>query len=258
MKRNILPSLALILCAAGTLPAASIGPDAFGYVAQDFRARFQDISGTGTQILTFSDDDALDIPIGFGFNFYGTSYTTACASSNGVVSFGGCEPSNAPVDVSTTPTFNDLPTAAVLWDDWQFYDPGDGSVFYQNIGLPGAQSLVIQWNLARGWPSSPLPVTFEAVLFEGSNKLQFIYLSTDSGDSRAFGASASVGIRDTGGDGNGRALSWPAMQAVIGSGTGIEFSANPVETPEPASATLFTSGLLLTGAGLFLRRRKEG
>ena len=48
------------------------------------------------------------------------------------------------------------------------------------------------------------------------------------------------------------------MEAVIGSATGVEFSAVPVETPEPASATLFTSGLLLTGAGLFLRRRKEG
>lgn len=254
MHRTLLLTLAL----SCSLPAAPIGPDAFGYTATDIQARFLDISGTGTQILTFSDDDALEIPIGFGFGFYGTSHTTACASSNGVVSFGGCEPSKDAVNVATTPTPNDLPTATVLWNDWQFYDPGDGSVFYQTLGLPGAQSLVIQWNLARGFPSSPRPVTFEAILFQGSNKLQFLYLDTDTGDAQAFGATASVGIRDTGGDSNGRALNWSAMQGGINSGLGIEFDpGTPVmtETPEPASASMLAAGLLLAGAGLLRRRR---
>lgn len=257
MKHTPFLLLAAALGLAASLPAATIGPDAFGYVARDVQAQFLDISSTGTQILTFSDDDAVEIPIGFGFSFYGSGYSTACVSSNGVVSFGGCEPSGHPVDVAASPTPNDLPTAAVLWDDWQFYDPGDGSVFYQTIGLPGDQSLVIQWNLARGFPSSPQPVTFEAILREGSNILQFLYLSTDSGDSRAFGASASVGIRDTGGDANGRALSWSAMQPLIAGGTGIEFEPGVVETPEPASAALLASGLLMMAAGLLPRRRKE-
>jgi hypothetical protein len=59
-----------------------------------------------------------------------------------------------------------------------------------------------------GYPNSPSGVTFEAILSEGSNLIQFEYQDVDSGDLRAFGASATVGIRDTSGDQNGNALVW--------------------------------------------------
>jgi hypothetical protein len=248
MNRTALLSLAFALGAA--VSASPLGPDSFGYTAYSVTAPFQDISATGTPILAYSDDDTLDVDLGFSFSLYGTAYTTVCASANGLMSFGGCEPSHSPVDVSTTPTFNDLPTAAVLWDDWQFYDPGDGAVYYQTTGAPGSQQFILQWNLARPYPSSPQPVTFEAILFEGANRIQYLYLETGS----AAGASASVGIRDAGGDLNGRALSWSFQQAGIESGSAIEFAPGAVsEVPEPGTAALAALGLAL----VYCRARKS-
>lgn len=246
---------ALLVCLLGGLAqAAPIGPDAFGYTAVGITAPFKDIAGAGTEILNYSDDDTLEIDLGFAFSFYGATYTTACVGANGVLGFGGCEPSHNPVDLSTTPTFNDVAMAAVLWDDWQFYDPGTGSVWYQIMGAPGSQSLIVQWNQADAWPLSRTPVTFSATLFEGTNKIWFQYLAVDTGDDHAFGGLASVGIRDVGGDLSGRALSWSYQSGKIEGASGIEFSSAVSEVPEPATTGLTGAGLGLLVAAAARRR----
>jgi hypothetical protein len=256
--RHITLSFAL-LCISGALEAASIkGPDSFGYTATDGIAfNFTDITATGTRILVASDDDTLTAGLGFSFNFYGSSYSETCISANGLLAFGGCESSHSPVDFSTTLPPNDLPTIAALWDDWQFYNFTNGAqpdaVYYLQTGNPGSQRFIVQWNLAYGFPSSPAPVTFEAVLFEGSGNIQIHYRSLDSGDQRAFGSSAAVGIRDAGGDANGRNLMWQFQSGGLTDQSAIQFGTATV--PEPATDLQFLSGCAIIGVIRKLRKR---
>src|SRR5437870_168342 len=111
MKRHKL-ILVVVSSVAAALPlnAATIGPDAFGYLATGAPFNFVDIAGAGTPILPASDDDTLTVDLGFLFSFYGTGYSQACISANGLLAFGGCDPSAASVNLATTGTFNNLPT----------------------------------------------------------------------------------------------------------------------------------------------------
>jgi len=79
------------------------------------------------------------------------------------------------------------------------------------------------------------------------------YLDTTSGDFRASGGSATVGIRNTGAPGNGQVLQWSFNQAdgSLRSGQALEFT--PAAVPEPTSMLLLGSGLALASR---LRKRR--
>jgi hypothetical protein len=177
-------------------------------------------------VLANDDDAFVPAAIGFPFNFYGTSQTNAFLSSNALITFvlGSADFSN---DSLTGPVIPDVPTIAPLWDDWVTLDllyQAD-AVYYQTFGDdPGERRFVVQWNLMKhfGTPNAS-SVTFQAVLYEGSNAIEYRYLDTDTGDGNAFGGSATVGIRDTAGHLNGRNLQWSHNQAVIGNQSAIRF-----------------------------------
>src|SRR5262245_10971893 len=77
--------LALCLC------EPSVAQDGFGYTAtSSVPFSYLDISGTGASVLSNVDDGTTNLSLPFGFKFYGTTYTSLCASSNGLISFGGC------------------------------------------------------------------------------------------------------------------------------------------------------------------------
>ncbi|HEY3743876.1 MAG TPA: PEP-CTERM sorting domain-containing protein, partial [Bryobacteraceae bacterium] len=225
------------------------------YTAASTTYGFVDISATGTQILVASDDDTLTVDMGMNFNFYGQTYSQTCIGANGLMAFNGCEPGKPPVNFTNTPTFNDDPVIAPLNDDWQFFNTADGAtpdaVYYQTIG----SQFIVEWNQAYGYPSSPSSVTFEAILTQGSNQILFEYLNVDSGDSRALGGSAVVGIRNMGGDQNGNALVWSFNGSTpIANLSAIEFDAPEAAAPEPS--TIWGCGLgLVLMAALYVRRR---
>jgi hypothetical protein len=164
------------------------------------------------------------------------------------MTFGGSNGQFSNVDLTTTAPSGNNPSIAVLWDDWQFFSPGtDASYYYTLMGAPGSRRFITQWNLAEGCCSgSPIPVTFQSVLFEGSNDILLSYLNVDSGDFRAFGNSATVGIRDTDGQLNGQNLQWSFNSPVIKNQQSILFSRKSV--PEPTSTLdLLAFGVLCTG-----------
>src|SRR5207247_2113701 len=106
-RRNLILVLFSSMPAALPLNASAIlGPDAFGYFVTGAPFNFVDITGTGTRILPASDDDTVTVDLGFQFSFYGTGYSQACISANGLLAFGGCDPSAAHVNLATTGTFN--------------------------------------------------------------------------------------------------------------------------------------------------------
>ena len=239
--------------------ATIIGPDAFGYTATDAVAfSFVDISGTGTQRLAGTDDTATTESMGFNFDFYGTTYNSISWSTNGLLTLGGTNANFSNVDLTTTSPSSDLPSIATLWDDWNFnaLNPGSDATYFQTLGAPGSQQFVVQWNDAFRFATSPSGVTFEAILFEGSNDILFQYLDVNAGNFSSNGASSTVGIRDTGGEGNGRNLQWSFNSAVITDQQAIRFSPSPSSPPvipEPGSFSLIGLGLI----GLGWRRRHK-
>ena len=147
--RTAVPAVSLALVGASTAQAATIGPDAFGYRAtDDVRFVFQDISGTGTRVLAGTDDRTAAAAIGFNFNFYGDAFASVNISTNGLLTFGGTNPSFANVNLETTATAGDRPSIAPFWDDLAFNNVGSDAVYHQTVGAPGNQAFIVQWNRA--------------------------------------------------------------------------------------------------------------
>jgi len=130
---------------------------------------------------------------------------------------------------------SNLPCIAALWDDWDSDDSGSG-VYYQTRGLPGSRRFILQWHNLDGYSSSPSNVTFQTLLFEGSNDILMQYRDVYSGNSRNNGGSATVGIRNMNGHLNGENLQWSYNAGVISGGQAILYA-----VPEPAALSLFVA-----------------
>lgn len=218
-----------LLAAAQT----TIGPDASGYKATNATAfSFINISSTGTSVLAGADDSSAVVNLGFSFTFYGQTYTSACISSNGLISFGGCNADFANVDLSAASPTGNLPTIAPFWMDLTFAAPGAGSVFYQTMGTAPNRAFVAQWNNA--FPvNAAKGVTFQVILSEATGQILFQYqdLNAGVGSPASFGALATAGIRNSGGQSNGSELQWSNDAAVLTNLEAIQFTAPP---PPPA------------------------
>ncbi len=181
------------------LKAVSSSADAFGYTYQDETelfgpsSVFTDISGSGTP-LTLADDGASDITLPFTFEFYGTTDNELRVGNNGAIIFNptGFEKilDNACPFASAT----NVDLIAPWWDDWD----ASGTVYWEVFGSAPNRYAVIQWDQMVHfvpYPSSS-PVTFEAVLFETSNLILFLYDDTDANNALLDnGNNGTIGIR---------------------------------------------------------------
>jgi hypothetical protein len=242
--------------AAEPARAATIGPDSFGYIAtdEDITYSFTDISGSASSALVNGDDSTTTQNIGFNFEFYGTTYTQVSWSPNGLMTFGGTDGDFANTDFATAGPGGNLPSIAVFWDDLQFFQSGSDQTYYGTYGSSGSQYFVIQWNLVSHFFNSNDPATFQVILYEGSNQILFLYDDISFGDSNFdYGATATVGIRDTSGESNGYNLVWSYDSASLSDGYAILF--NPI--PEPGTIALYGLGALGLAGVAFRRRRRR-
>jgi len=140
--------------------------------------------------------------------------------------------------------WGDGPTVLPYWSDLTFQGPGGGAVYYQSQGAAGSRRFIVEWSNAYSQGSAN-PVTFEAVLYEGSNKILFQYQAVNlgAGNPATNGGLATVGIRDTGGNGNNRQIAWSYDAMVLGNSTAILF------TP-PASGQSSVNTITTVPAGL--------
>ncbi len=133
---------------------------------------FEDISDTGIEAPNASNnDDAGDIvPIGFTFNFYGDDHTDIGVTSNGYLTFGADLTDFTNDAIPNTNDPNDL--IAPLWDD---FNPGAaGTVHYETRGNAPNRRFIAQWTNVPQFANNDSN-TFQAILFEGSNCIEFRY-----------------------------------------------------------------------------------
>lgn len=253
----------------GSASARSGGPDYFGYTFKDSTETsgptydWIEINKTGTGILPNSDDEFVEnISVGFFFNFYGTDYSNVSITNNGLVlSRGGTRRYiNQPIGNSTPHNF-----IAPFWDDivtWS--SSGDvgsmtahkitkgkekvntlsisqastqpGAIYYQTLGTAPNRMFVVEWENNQHFTGSEKGVTFEVILYEGTNNIKFQYKNVNFG--RVFGAtgndlppydnggSATVGIEGPGIPGDnlsGKGLQYSFNEPVIDPGLSILF-----------------------------------
>ncbi len=169
------------------------------YVAADCTNPFEDIAEFGTTAPNAgSSDDAGDVvPLGFTFNFFGADHTDVGISSNGYLTFGSdlSDFSEDAIPSGTDP--NDL--IAPLWND---YSPNNGgTVQYMTLGTAPNRRFIAQWTGIPQFGDTDSN-TFQAVLFEGSNCVEYHYGSITAGMSVTIGVenqdgSAGVGVDST-------------------------------------------------------------
>jgi PKD repeat protein len=205
------------------------GPDYFGYRYIDSNEptgpvyNWIDITATGTSPswLNNSDDHFVDgIPIGFLFTFYGLNYTQLSITNNGILGFNGgaSQAHNAPIGSSVIDNFI-LP----YWDDLVTWGTPPTGIFYETLGTAPDQMFVVEWLNNEHYHNSPSGITFEVILFEGSNDIQFQYQDVTFDDGiNDYGASATVGVEGP-------------------TGQGLQYSCNQSMSIVPNLAILITS-----------------
>ena len=162
----------------------------FLYTVEPCASGFEDISGTGA-IGPAGDDGELLVPIGFSFDFFGDSHTSANLSTNGYLTFGpdGTEFGNDPCPDTEVPNDAIFP----FWDDFNLND--GGTVYYQTLGAMPNRRFVVQWDGAAEFGTGGADTgTFQAVLFEADSSIEFRYLFLSGVPS--FGDDATIGVEN--------------------------------------------------------------
>ncbi|MCA9243731.1 MAG: hypothetical protein KDA32_07260 [Phycisphaerales bacterium] len=148
----------------------------------DCNNAFEDISGTGTlaAFASSGDDNAEEIPVGFTFTFFNDDHNSVWISSNGLMVFPPSSEtdaddfSNDVIPSATLP--NNL--IAPLWDDLTT-SAATATVHYETQGVAPNRRLIVQWTNVPELSGAIVPNTFEAILSEGSNKVELRYLQVD-------------------------------------------------------------------------------
>src|SRR5207249_9773935 len=149
------------------------------------------VPGT-TDIGNHCDDCATTIALPFAYNLYGTSFTSASATSNGQLDF-------QVTDTNWTNTCLPDTSAGYAifahWDDLRTDISGTvGSGIFTSVsGSAPNRIFNIEWRVVY-FNNNAQQANFEIRLYEGQNRFDIVYGQQDQG-----GTSATVGVqRDSG------------------------------------------------------------
>lgn len=217
-----------------------VGLDSFGYTFKDSNTvggpeyKWIELSEDedAEEVLIDSDDQfESNIPLGqnFFFNFYGTDYSHLAISNNGLLFSGAGSTQYVNQPIKQSPSVHGF--IAPFWDDIVTWGSA-GSIYYKTFDATSNEprKFVVEWCNNQHYYSSTLGITFEAILYEGSNDIKFQYKSTSFGTVTGStgsdlppyddGGSATVGIESpSGNDG----LQYSYNEKVIKPGLAIRF-----------------------------------
>lgn len=187
---------------AGGAFADTSGDNPSGYTWTDTNTpgptttyNWMDATG-GTLIPGTDDDDSADvIPLPFTFSYFGAPYTEVAIGTNGLLSFNTADPNdcNTNYNYDTDDAGNPIPhdDADCADDGWganpliapwfDDLDPGEcGDVYHQTFGSAPNRTFVVQYSdVCHNDCFDCEPgegITFEVILFEGSNDIKFQYM----------------------------------------------------------------------------------
>lgn len=131
---------------------------------------FSPIPSTGTLISLSDDQLSSALPIGFNFNFFGTTYTNFYISSNGFITF-SASTYNGCCSGSIIPSADGVDNI-IAWSWNDLYPPGSGTIRYETIGTAPNRKLLVtftdQWHCCSG----PDVNTGQIILYETTNIIE--------------------------------------------------------------------------------------
>jgi hypothetical protein len=214
-------ALALIALGAG-------GAQALTYSWKPSTAAYAAVSGTP---LTFSatDDAAVTVALPFTFTYDSLSYASVGVSTNGILTLGTTSTSFTNSDLFNGGSFL-FNVLAPWWDNLALDASGTVQSFTE--GTPPNRDFVIQFGNFPDYSGSTYRLNWQVRLYEGSNRIQFIYGNKGAG-APSGSSSASVGIKGKNG------LTGFFIDGTTGSRTLGNSSLNS-NTGFPAAGTVFT------------------
>ncbi|MDI7268164.1 MAG: hypothetical protein QME96_09240, partial [Myxococcota bacterium] len=184
-------SLAVTLAWTGSAAAARGGPDRSGYEWVDgaepgVTYEWHDLGVAPTCVTLGDDAESAAVPLGFTFAFYGADRTQAYVGSNGYVAFQSNDVSSGfggqcPLPVADRGTFRTVNNAVYgFFQDLNPREPASGTICYATLGVAPDRMFVVTWDHIDYFQQGPTetepfgsdPVTFQIVLYEGSNEAQ--------------------------------------------------------------------------------------
>ncbi|GAA3936104.1 S8 family peptidase [Litoribacillus peritrichatus] len=199
------------------------------YPAPDVQSgNYRSISGT---LLPLTDDSGAEITLPFDVTVGHSVLSSLIVGSNGCVGTtapSGCSYLNTPLPASGL--FAEGPVLAPLWDDWN--PSAGGGVYWDVLGSVPNREIVIEW---RGVPhfNTGLPGTFQVVLFESSDDVEFNYqtlppafLTATVGVQLSDYAVAQYSYNNSPALSNGLSLHWEGYDAAPGVGLATDITLN--------------------------------
>jgi len=235
----ILAAAAALCALPSSATAQLIGSDGTYSMTRTSGNTFNSIIGVGnTALLGSGDDSAFAFNFAAPFTYYGTPATSASASTNGLITFGGSN--TAFTNTALTATTPTLPSVAPYWDD--LFSSAPNGVYVQTAGT----TTTLEWQEGY-FPTTGNIVNVQAVFDSATGNITFNYgdISTGAG---ANASSATVGIK-------GLATFIQAGFNTAGTVvSGDSLLITPVGVPEPGTMAL--CGLAIAGGLAKYRRRK--
>jgi PKD repeat protein len=149
------------------------------------------IDPSGMAPLTLSDNGVSDAqPLSFVFRFYDQTFESIYVAANGVLGF-----NNSGLTTTSNNSLTNSPEPkGIICPYWDNLNPGAGGAIYAGVvGDAPHRRFVASWvDVPRN--SSPVPVTFQAILEEDTREIVFQYLETHPETTRGGAKRATVGV----------------------------------------------------------------
>ncbi|MCX8015022.1 MAG: hypothetical protein N2748_03290, partial [candidate division WOR-3 bacterium] len=181
----------LIISAILLLTTIATAQEITDYVFTATSGTFTLLTGATNPALsggTLDDGWYNNIPIGFNFVFNNNTYTTVAATTNGCLFPGQTLTTSHLTNNLTSNTVR--PIIAPLWDDLEL--SASTSFKYKTEGTAPNRVFTAEWYQVYWNYNATTPViSFQVKLYEGTNKIEFIY-QQEAG--AVVSGSASIGI----------------------------------------------------------------